>query len=320
MKKTLVMVVEDSVVVREVLIHIVNSDPRLEVVAAVGSGEDALRALERCSPHVISVDIRLPGMDGFETTQEIMKMKPTPIVVISNDVDDHSLNISMNALRAGALTVLEKPPGLAAANYEMVAKQICDQLVSMSTVKVVRQRIARDLNLVSASTSERIPNPARQNLIPRSPKWRLAPFRILGIVSSTGGPNALLQVLQKLPSNFPIPIMIVQHIPDSFLESFCHWLGSETKFKTVLATNREVPVAGKIYLAPVGHHITLVQNEIHLSKAEVVSMQRPSGTVLLKSMARKFRVVGNWSCADRDGRRRSGGPTRYPAGRRIHNC
>ena len=151
MSQVLVMIVEDSVVVREMLTHIVGADPRLRVVAAVASGEAALRELDRTSPHVISLDIRLPGMDGFQTTQQIMMKRPTPIVVISQDVDHHALNISMNALRAGALAVMEKPPGLASADYAAVAKRICDQLVAMSTVKVVRQRIHRDLNIASAS-------------------------------------------------------------------------------------------------------------------------------------------------------------------------
>ena len=298
MEKTLVMIIEDSLVVREMLIHIVSEDPRLRVVAAVGSGEEALRALESCSPHVISVDIRLPGMDGFEVTQQIMRIRPTPIVVISNDIDHLSLNISMNALRAGALAVLEKPPGLASADYKASAQRICDQLVSMSTVKVVRQRFSRDLKIASASTAPvevRTAVSAYQPL--KNPVFQFqgaARFTMLGIVASTGGPNALLQVLQALPNNFPLPIAIVQHITDSFLESFAAWLGTESPFKTVIVNHRAVPEPGKIYLAPVGHHLIVVGGEFQLSAADPVSMQRPSGTVLLQSMAKSLgsRAIG----------------------------
>ena len=110
-----VMVVEDSLVVRQLLLHIISRDPRLIVAAAVGSAEEALQEIGRVRPDVISMDIRLPGMDGLEATRRIMSEHPTPIVVIAGSIEDASLKISMNALRAGALTVVEKPVGLTSA-------------------------------------------------------------------------------------------------------------------------------------------------------------------------------------------------------------
>ena len=111
MKKIRVLIVEDSQVIRELLEHIVGRDPRLEVAAAVGSAEEALRVLHRISPDVISMDIRLPGMNGVDATRRIMSEKPTPIVVIAASVESDDLKISLHALQAGALTVLEKPDG-----------------------------------------------------------------------------------------------------------------------------------------------------------------------------------------------------------------
>src|SRR3954470_2996775 len=136
MNKIRVMIVEDSLVVREFLRYIIGRDARLEVTAAVGSAEEALRVLHRVSPDVISMDIRLPGMNGFEATQRIMAEKPTPIVVVSASVESEDLKISMNALRAGALAVVEKPVGTSHAAYELLAGRICTQLAIMSRVKV----------------------------------------------------------------------------------------------------------------------------------------------------------------------------------------
>src|SRR5947209_17529465 len=121
MAKIRVMIVEDSHVVREFLKYLIGLDPRLEVAAAVDSAEEAIRLLERVSPDVISMDIRLPGMNGFEATQQIMARKPTPIVVVSASVEAEDLKISMNALRAGALAVVEKPVGLRREDYQVVA-------------------------------------------------------------------------------------------------------------------------------------------------------------------------------------------------------
>src|SRR6266849_6182032 len=144
MKKIRVLIVEDSKVIREFLEHIIGHDPRLEVAGAVGSAEEALRVLDRASPDVISpdvisMDIRLPGMNGFEATQRIMSENPTPIVVVSASVESQDLKITMNALQAGALTVLEKPVGTTSADYEALAERLCTQLAIMSQVKVVRR-------------------------------------------------------------------------------------------------------------------------------------------------------------------------------------
>src|SRR5580693_8774798 len=135
-----VMIVEDSRPVREMLEYIIGNDPRLEVAASVGSAEEALRKLHKISPDVISMDIRLPGMNGFEATQRIMAEKPTPIVVVSASVESEELKISMNALRAGALSVMEKPVSTSHQDYAALAERLCTQLVIMSEVRVIRQR------------------------------------------------------------------------------------------------------------------------------------------------------------------------------------
>ena len=134
------MIVEDSLVVRQLLAHIIARDPRLILAAAVSSAEEALREITRVQPDVISMDIRLPGMDGLEATRRIMSDHPTPIVVIAGSVEDSALKISMNALRAGALSVVEKPVGVTSDGYEAIADTICTQLYIMSRVPVVRQR------------------------------------------------------------------------------------------------------------------------------------------------------------------------------------
>jgi two-component system, chemotaxis family, protein-glutamate methylesterase/glutaminase len=277
MSKIRVMIVEDSRVVREFLVHLVGADPRLEVAAAVESAEEALRLLERVSPDVISMDIRLPGMNGFEATQQVMQRKPTPIVVVSASVEAEDLKISMNALRAGALSVVEKPTGMAHEDYERLAVRLCNQLVLMSQVKVIRQRIDRGIRF----GAERPAIAAARDV-----QSSVGPFRMVGLVASTGGPAALACILGGLPANFSLPIMVVQHITGSFLEGFAAWLGSIGPLPVRVVQGGEIAAGGTVYLPPADRHLRVDGARLRLDASDPVSLQRPSGTILFRSMAR----------------------------------
>jgi two-component system chemotaxis response regulator CheB len=272
MKKIRVLIVEDSLVIRQFLEHIIARDPRLEIAGAVETAEEALQILDRVSPDVISMDIRLPGMNGFEATQRIMRERPTPIVVVSASVEREDLQITMNALRAGALTVLEKPSGVSSDEYEALAERLCTQLAIMSQVKVVRRRI------------DTLPVARREGRV--AP--RLASYRALGIVSSTGGPNALIQLLGGLGAGFPLPILVVQHIASSFLEGFASWLNDVCPFSVEIVRDRALTASGKVYLASQDHHLRAENGFVRLDRSLPVSAQRPSGTVLFESMAAAF--------------------------------
>jgi two-component system chemotaxis response regulator CheB len=269
-----VMVVEDSLVIRQLLAHIIARDPRLILAAAVGSAEEALQEIGRVQPDVISMDIRLPGMDGLEATRRIMSEHPTPIVVIAGSVDDSALRISMNALRAGALSVVEKPVGITSAGYDSIAETICTQLYIMSQVSVVRRR----------SFAWR-PETATQ------PSWREEVgniFRptILGIAASTGGPPAIAKVLSALPEDFPIPILLVQHMGAPFMEGFASWLNGLVALEVRLARDQEIPFAGKVYVAPGDSHLLLSPaGTLCLSASPPVGGQRPSATLMFESIA-----------------------------------
>lgn len=274
-----VLIVEDTAVVRLLLEEIVGSDPRLEVAASVGDGEEALRILPKIAPDVISMDIRLPGMNGFEATQRIMSEHPTPIVVVSASVESDDLRISMNALRAGALSIVEKPVGISHEEYRAIAARLCNQLVLMSDVKVVRQRKGRPVGMSARATPS---EPSRAPQLPVDPDRR---FTMLGIVASTGGPNAVVTVLQGLTPGFALPIALVQHITPSFLDGFVAWLADASGFDVRIVRSGERMRSGAVYVAPAESHL-----EIHGAYAESASGpkvdgQRPSGTVLFESMA-----------------------------------
>ncbi len=268
-----VMIVEDSLVVRELLNHIVARDPRFRVVAAVASAEEALAEIPRLQPDVISMDIRLPGMDGLEATARIMSDHPTPIVVIADAVEDASLRISMNALRAGALTVVEKPAGPANASYERLADTICTQLYIMSSVPVIRRR-----NLGGAPDVRPPPRPAATGAFER--------LDFLALAASTGGPPALAKVVSALPSDFPAPVFIVQHMGAAFMEGFAKWLGGLTALPVSLGEDGVTAQPGCIYVAPGDSHMMVRgHGVIRISRDPPMGGQRPSANMLFGALA-----------------------------------
>ncbi|MFH1156614.1 MAG: chemotaxis-specific protein-glutamate methyltransferase CheB [Pseudomonadota bacterium] len=273
------MIVEDSPTVRELIVHIVNQDPRLEVVAVADSGEKALQILDQIQPDVISMDIRLPGMTGFEATQKIMQIRPTPIVVVSASVEAEDLKISMNALRAGALSVVEKPTNFNQVSFHQIATKICTQLAIMSEVKVVSQRLNTGRNVPLMFSPDRQP-PLRDDRVKR-----VGTYKMLGLVASTGGPKALCEILRNLPLNFPLPIFVVQHITASFHDGFVSWLDSITRLSVMMVKAPRLPVPGDVYLAPADHHLIVQNGYVLPSISPPVCRQRPSGTVLFQSMA-----------------------------------
>lgn len=282
MKRIAVMIIEDSRVVREFLEHIISRDPRLQVVASVSSGEEALEVIHKAAPDVISLDIRLPGMNGFELTKRIMSERPTPIVVVSSDVEGDELKISMNALRAGALAVVQKPVGLSHVDYEKLAVNLCTKLAIMSEVRVIRQKYAPSADFHLPATRRPAPAVARGSRGAGCPQ-------ILGVVASTGGPNALVRLLTDLGADFPAPVVVVQHITPGFLRGFVAWLNDVVSMEVVEAAHQMRLEPGKVYVAPANFHLIASSREVlGLTSDEPVSVQRPSGTILFRSLSRVF--------------------------------
>lgn len=270
-----VLIVEDSPVVRALLEAIIDADERLQVVGVVSSGEEALRKIPRLKPDVISMDVRLPGIDGLQTTRRIMQEYPTPIVVVTGHRSQAEMNEGFDALKAGALSVLDKPAGPLHPDFERQAKVLCTQLVIMSQIKVIRQRPRRVLQ------------PPVRSVPPASGHYDL-----LGVVASTGGPKALSQLLNALGAGFPLPVLLVQHITSSFLGGFVEWLNAIAPLKACIADDGELPQPGRIYLAQADRHLVLRQGRLRLLDTPQVSYQRPSGTVLLESMAKELGARG----------------------------
>jgi two-component system chemotaxis response regulator CheB len=269
-----VLVVEDSSTARDLLLEIFASEPHtFTVIGEAKNGLDAVELTRRLRPDVVTMDIRMPLLDGLDATRRIMREVPTPVVVVSGS-EVPEVQTSMEALRAGALAVIEKPAGPAVPGFERRCKTLLETVKLMAGVKVVRR------------FAERTPRDQVAPL-PRIASGLREPVQAVAIATSTGGPAALQAIFSRLPGDFPVPILVVQHIAKGFVGGLASWLGSASKLRVKVAEGDEPIIPGNIYLAPDDRHLGMTsRGRIAVSPDSPVSGFRPSGTFLFESAAR----------------------------------
>jgi two-component system chemotaxis response regulator CheB len=268
---TRVMVVDDSPTVLELLVHILGSDPGIEIVGCAADGEEAVRMAKEKKPDVITMDLHMPNMDGFEATRKIMQECPTPIVVVSGSKNTGEVDAGFRAIEAGALMMVQRPFGPGHDNYDETASALIRTVKSMAEVKVVR----------------RWPKDAPQDKLNTSGAGdtRKQARRLVLIGASTGGPAVIAEILAQLPSDFPLPIVIVQHMSPGFADGFVHWLSSAAGFPVRIAAHGDDLAGGRAYLAPDGFHIGVTREmRVVLSLGKPEHGMRPSVSHLFRSI------------------------------------
>lgn len=267
---------------QQLLTYILSSDPRMEVVGAATDGECAIEAAQRLKPDVITMDIHMPRMNGYETTRRIMESNPVPIVIVSNSYFANDTDKTFRALAAGALAIVRKPRSPGSPEYREDADELLRTVKVMSEVKVVRRWPRRGL-----------PEPVPQLVV--AARSATTKTGLVAIGASTGGPAVLRDILAALPRGFSAPVMVVQHMTRGFMEGFVRWLGNSTVLPVHLAADGEPLVPGHIYFAPDDLHMLAGRDQrIHLSEAPPENGLRPAVSRLFRSVAEGFgpRAVG----------------------------
>lgn len=287
-----VLVVEDSPVVREFLVYLLGSDPDIRVVGTANNGEEAIEAVKRYRPDVITMDIHMPKIDGLEATRRIMETTPTPIVVVSGSVDPHENTKTFRAIEAGALAVLRRPFGIGHSDYESTAKELVQTVKLMSEVKVVRR------------WPQKHDGPTLP-LVAKPPVGKVAKVKVIALGSSTGGPPVLQKILAMLPRNFPLPILIVQHMAYGFISSFVDWLAQSSALPVHMARQGELMLPGHVYVAPDQCQMKVdYGGKIVLTQDAPENGLRPSVSYLFRSLAEVYggnAVAGLLTGMGRDG-------------------
>jgi two-component system chemotaxis response regulator CheB len=263
-----VLLAEDPSPARSRLITILSRDPEIHVVGEASDGAEAIALTLRLRPDLVTMDIQLPGVDGFEATRRIMIEAPTPILVVTGTVEHAGIAASMRALRAGALMVLPRPGDPASPGFEQASAHLVAMVKAMAAVKVVGRRGSRARK---APRQSPVPAPA---------------VRLVAVGASTGGPSALYRLLMGFPRDFAAPILVVQHITPGFISGLAEWLDTASHLRVEVATHGARLAPRTVYLAPDDTHLGLLDAAtICLSKAEPVGGFRPSATHLFSSVA-----------------------------------
>jgi len=275
-----IVLAEDSPTVRRHLASIIEETPGMRVVGEARNGDEAVRMVAELQPDVVSMDIKMPEVDGLEATRRIMASHPTPVVVVSGMLETE-MQLSLQALEAGALAVVGKPPDRNNPAFGEKVRELVTTLRAMAGVRVISRRIYPRREEIETVEAPRVDT-----------KKLLKPIRpeLLAIGASTGGPSALNRLLKDLPADLPLPILIVQHMPDEFIPGLARWLDSTTPLRVELARNGMELEAGVVLVAPGSAHMVIKRRGIgliaRLVKERGNFRHQPSVDVLFESVAK----------------------------------
>lgn len=279
-----VLVVDDSALIRAVLTEILESDPRLKVIDQAKDAFEARDLIKKHNPDVITLDIEMPKMNGITFLKNLMRLRPMPVVMISTLTQEGAPS-TLEALELGAVDFVPKPKTDGGGSLEQARESIVEKVVSASKARVkpfqdsvtptqAREQVEKNTSLVS--------------------KKRLKPGFICAIGASTGGTEAIKEVVTALPENGP-PVVIVQHIPESFSKSYAMRVNNAAAMRVHEAENNQVLEAGHVYIAPGHSHLKIRRAGTgfvcQLDQADFVNRHRPSVEVLFDSVLEE--VKGN---------------------------
>ena len=279
-KKIRVLVVDDSAVVRQTLMDIINSDPELEVMSSAGDPFIAAERMRDEVPDVITLDVEMPRMDGITFLQRIMSQHPIPVVMCSSLVEDSS-ETAMKALEYGAVEIIQKPRIGTKLFLEESKIRICDAIKAAAIARV--RPISHSHHVQPKLTADAMmPKPRSNAMVETTDK-------VIIVGASTGGTEAIKVFLEKMPADSP-GIVIVQHMPEHFTKSFANRLDSLCKMSVKEAQDNDTVMTGRALIAPGNFHTLLKRSGaryyVEVKEGPLVSRHRPSVDVLFRSAAR----------------------------------
>ncbi|MCP3850175.1 MAG: chemotaxis response regulator protein-glutamate methylesterase [Gammaproteobacteria bacterium] len=279
MPKIKVMVVDDSALVRKLMTELLNADRDIEVIAQAVDPVFALEKLKKVTPDVITLDIEMPRMDGITFLGKLMADNPIPVVICSSLAEDGA-KTTMDAIKHGAVDIITKPRMGVKGFLQESSIEITNAVKGAARSRV-RKR-SKPLEVQKKNTADVIIPPTNKAMSETTEK-------IIAIGASTGGTQALRDVLSRMPSVSP-GILIVQHMPEKFTTAFAQHLDELSEMDVVEAKKGDRLIPGKVLIAPGGHHMLLKRSgayyHVDIIDGPLVSRHKPSVDVMFRSVAR----------------------------------
>ena len=268
-----IFIVDDSAVIRRLLGEVLSSEPGIEVAGTAGNGVVALAQIAGIKPDLITLDVDMPVMDGLETVAEIRKLYPKLPVIMFSRLTERGATATLDALARGASDYVSKPSGT--GSLDLARDRVRAELVPKIRALCARERA--------------VPQPRPVAAVAPSQQARID---IVAIGSSTGGPNALVELIPGIPEDFPVPIVIVQHMPPLFTRLMAERMRSQAKLAVREGEDGARVEGGQVWIAPGGHHMTVVRKGPHpvlaLTQDPPENSCRPAVDVLFRSVAHTF--------------------------------
>jgi len=290
-----IMVVDDSAVIRGLLIRSLETDPKIAVVASVGDGRMALNALSRYDVEIVVLDIEMPVMDGLTALPLLIAAKPGLKVIMASTLTRRNADISLQALTAGAADYIAKPGATALTSADVFKNELAAKIKALGEAKRKAAGLAQPTTTVARPESA-ARGPVRRPAGPQPIALRAAspePFDVLAIGSSTGGPQALFQLLGNIRGAMTQPIFITQHMPATFTMILAEHISRSTGWVAAEGVDGEIVRANRVYVAPGDFHMLVEaapggDKIIKLSKAPAENFCRPSVDPMLRSLAQAY--------------------------------
>jgi len=280
MARIRILVVDDSVVIRKVLCDTLSKDAELEVLGSAGDGRIALAKIEQLNPDVVTLDIEMPVMNGLETLKELRRTRPKLPVIMFSTLTERGATATLDALSFGASDYATKPSNTGSQAMAIAA-------IQMELIPKIKALCAS-----APPKLKTLPPPPRPAVRtrPRSKQ----PIEIVAIGTSTGGPNALAEVLPHLPKDLPVPIVVVQHMPPIFTRLLAERLASQSEIPVAEGVAGLTLTPGRAWIAPGNFHMTVapagLNRRLDLNQHPPEHSCRPAVDPLFRSVAAVFRA------------------------------
>ena len=281
-----VLIVDDSALVRRILTEVLSADPGVEVVGTASDAYVAREKIKQLNPDVLTLDVEMPKMDGVTFLRNLMRLRPMPVVMVSS-LTEHGAEVTLDALAVGAVDYLPKPKIDVAATLTDYAEELRAKIRSAATARVRPYTGSATFN--GAAVAPRLGVDA---VLARTPARRQlrTTDRIIAIGASTGGTEAIKEVLVRLPADTP-GIVITQHIPKAFSTPFARRMDACCQMTVYEAQDGQVILPGHVYIAPGDQHLLLVRDGARyvcrLDSGPPVNRHKPSVDVLFRSVAQQ---------------------------------